>query len=231
MPKGPAFPSTQWSRLLQSRGGADLDVLARTYWGPVRAWLAARFGGNSADTDDLAQEAFAWFLQSGFFDRADPARGRFRGFLKRGLANFAIEQHRRRQAAKRGGGATHHALDAVAEPGDPDVRAPEQALDDQWRRELLERAVARLQDELASNGRALHFAVFRDWFLAGDDALDHGTLAARHGITRTDVGNWLDHGKRRYRALLTELVRETVSDPEALHDELAWLFGPAGGKE
>jgi len=221
----PAFPSTQWSRILLPGGARDLDALARAYWRPIRAWLAARLRCRDADADDLAQEAFAWILATDLFDKADPARGRFRAFLKRSLHNFAVDRVRRVQAQKRGGGATTASLDD--EPADPHARTPDQALDDAWRRELLATAQQRLRRELEDSGRATQWAVFRDHYLAAGDEPDHATLAARHGITRTDVSNWLDRAKRRYRALLRELVADTVTTPDELDAELRWLFGTA----
>lgn len=223
----PAFPSTRWSRILLPAGQRDLDGLARAYWRPIRAYLAARLRCREDDADDLAQDAFAWLLRSGLLDKADPARGRFRGFLKKALANFATEQWRREQAQKRGGCVGLTTFDAAGEPIDPRSHSPEQALDDAWRRELLETARAELQRELESDGHAVRWALFRDYFLTGGDEPDHATLAARHGITRTDVSNWLDHGKKRYRALLRRQVTDTVTSEEELQEELRWLFGAA----
>lgn len=224
----PAFPSTRWSRILAPGGGRDLDALARAYWRPIQSYLAARTRCSADDANDLAQEAFAWLLASGLLDRADPARGRFRGFLKKALANFAAEQWRKANARKRGGAVAIESLDAggaTAEPVDPAGRTPDQVLDDAWRRELLERAQERLRVELEGNGRARHWALFHDRFLTGE--ADYAILAARHGVTRTDVSNWLDHAKRRYRALLRDAVADTVGDEQELQEELRWLFGPA----
>lgn len=222
----PAFPSTRWSRILAPAGEADLDALARAYWRPIRAYLAARAHCSLDDASDLTQEAFAWLMTSGLLAKADPARGRFRGFLKRALANFATEQWRKAQAKKRGGAIAATALDAADELVDRNGRTPDQVLDDEWRRELLATARSQLQRELEGNGRAVHWALFHDWFLAAGEQPDHATLAARHGITRTDVSNWLDHGKRRFRSLLRDLVADTVSSDDELRGELAWLFGP-----
>lgn len=230
------FPSTRWSRILAPGGGRDLDALARAYERPIRAYLAAKLRLDADAAAEATQDAFAWLLATKLLDKADPARGRFRGLLKKALGNFAIERARHAATQKRGGAATHVALDDVGEPVDPRGRTPEQVLDDAWRAELLQQAQRRLQAELEQNDRALHWALFRDWFLddsVGDGAaLDHATLAARHGITRTDVSNWLDHGKRRYRALLHELVADTCTDDAELQQELQWLFGSAtaGGR-
>ncbi len=226
--RGPTFPSTRWSRILLPAGERDLDALARAYAPPIEAWLAKRFARRADDAADLAQDAFAWLLQTKLLDKADPARGRFRGFLKTALARFAIERLRRERATKRGGGAQHASLEDVAELVDHDAQAPDEALDQAWRRELLAKAQSALQHELETGGRAVHWALFRDWYLAEED-LDHATLASRHGISRTDVSNWLDFGKRRYRALLRDIVSDTVSSPEELEEELRWLFGPASG--
>lgn len=227
----PAFPSTRWSRILQPAGSRDLDELARAYWRPIRAWLAARFRLGDDDANDLAQEAFAWLLQTDLLGKADPARGRFRGFLKTALANFANQRRRAERAHKRGGGAVPASLDAADEPADARQRTPDEVLDDAWRAELLATAQQRLQRELEAGGRPVHWALFRDWFLAdGADELDHAALASRHGVSRTAVSNWLDHGKRRYRAILRELVAETVAGDDELQQELRWLFGPAGAK-
>jgi RNA polymerase sigma-70 factor (ECF subfamily) len=225
------FPSTRWSRILAPGGARDLEVLARAYWRPMRSYLAARLRCRDDEADDQVQEAFAWLLATDLLGKADPARGRFRGFLKAALANFATEQWRRAHAQKRGGGAAIGDLDAVAEPADARARSPDDALDLAWRRELLEAAQVRLQAELEAGGRSVHWSLFRERFLGDGEVPDHATLAARHGITRTDVSNWLDHGKRRYRAILRALVADTVASDAELEDELRWLFGsaPPGG--
>ena len=223
-----AFPSTRWSRILVPDGARDLDALAHAYWRPIQAYLKARLRCSETDADDLAQSAFAWMLDTGLLDKADPTRGRFRGFLKRALANFAIEQVRHGDARKRGGGVGHASLDDL-DPVDPTTRTPDQILDDAWRRTLLERAHHDLQRDLEGSGRATYWALFCAFYLAADEPPTHAALAERHAISRTDVSNWLDHAKRRYRAILHGLVAETVSTDADLRAELAWLFGSVGG--
>lgn len=223
----PAFPSTRWSRILSPHGERDLDALTRAYAAPIEAWLARRFRCRDDEARELLQDAFAWLLETRLLDKADPTRGRFRGFLKTSLANFAIERQRRSTAARRGGGAAHESTDVVDELLDPNAKTPEQVLDDAWRRDLVAKAQARLQHDLENSGRAVHWALFRDWYLTDDAAVDHATLAERHGITRTDVSNWLDFAKRRFRTLLREIVADTVTTPDELADELRWLFGDA----
>jgi RNA polymerase sigma factor (sigma-70 family) len=230
------FPSTRWSRILAREEPRDLEALARAYWGPIRAYLAARLRLDDDAAGDLAQEAFAWMFETRFFDRADPDRGRFRGLLKKALTRFAMDHLAKQNAQKRGGGQVHEALDEDRAPADHRIQTPDEALDDAWRRELIERARSLLESELTSSGRLTWYLAFRDYFLdEGPDEPDHAAIAAKYGITKTDVSNWLDHAKRRYRALLRSVVLETVRDEESLREELRWLFGPqeagALGKE
>jgi len=232
-----SFPSTRWSRILPREGARDLEALAREYARPIQAYLAASFRLREEDAADLAQDAFAWILETRFFERADPAKGRFRGFLKKALARFALEQQRKKGAAKRGGGRIHEPIDAASEKADPKAPTPDQVLDEAWRRELCERTLRSIEEELSSEGKRTYWLLFRDWFLdegeAGAD-VDHDTLAARYGITRTDVSNWLDHAKKRYRERLRALVLDTVSGPDELDEEMRWLFsgrGPRGRAE
>lgn len=226
-----AFPSTRWSCILGGADARDLEGLARTYWRPIRAWLAAQMRLRDDDADDVAQEAFAWMLASRFFERADPARGRFRAFLKTALRHFVVQQWRRDRAERRGGDRAHLPLADHVEPVDPHAPEPDAVLDAAWRRDLLQRARDQLAHDLRASGRAAYFALFRDYYLADDDGIDHRTLAERHEISRSDVANWLDYAKRRYRHILRALVRDTVADDEALRAELAWLFGPPGPGE
>ncbi len=228
--RGDSFPSTRWSRILERDGPRDLEALARAYARPIHAWLAARLRLDAEAARDLAQEAFAWMLESRLLDRADPGRGRFRGFLKRALANFALEQLRKQGAVKRGGGRVQEPLDAAAAIADPRAPTPDHVLDEAWRRELLERAQQQLEEELVAGGRHTHYLLFRDFFLddAEGDDVDHATLAERYAITRTDVSNRLAYAKRRYRELLRALMQETVGDEETLQEELRWLFGTDG---
>ncbi len=231
--RGPSFPSTRWSRILPRDGARDLDALARAYSRPIQAYLAASLRLREEDAADLAQDAFAWILETRFFEKADPAKGRFRGFLKKALARFAIEHLRKKGAAKRGGGRVHEPIDSASERPDPKSPTPDQALDEAWRRELLERARQSLEEVLSAEGKRTYYLLFRDYFLdegEGDDDVDYEALAARYAVTRTDVSNWLDHAKKRYRERLRALVLDTVSGAEELEEEMRWLLGTRGSR-
>lgn len=231
---GGLFPQTAWSLIAPQSGAAAevrdraMEHLARSYLEPVHAWFRAVAGPT--DAADLAQEFFLWMIETGFASKADPSRGRFRAFLKTGLRNFHTDAARRARARKRGGGAAPIPLDTpgddalAVDPVDPRPR-PEEALDDAWRTTVVRAALDRTEAALAQDGRARQFAVFRDYFLKEGDATDYRTLAASHGITTTDVSNWLARAKEKYRNELRDVVRETVTDPAELTRELRWLLG------
>lgn len=235
------FPETRWSLVLAGGEGdsrrAALEDLARAYWRPIHGYVVARRRLGAEDALDAAQGFFLWMLTSDFLARADPARGRFRGLVKVALERYLVDQHRAASAERRGGGRALLSLDGAresgAEPADVAGRSPEDVLDDLWRRELLQRALDRLEERLVREGRAKHFALFKEHYVDGQDDGDRSyeALASRHGISRVDVSNWLMRTKGWYRDEVRKAVLETVGDAAQLDAELQWLFdGQRGGE-
>lgn len=234
-----SFPTTRWSRLLADPAADSaaarqaFETLARRYWRPIAAYIRTRWAKSDEDARDAAQEFFLWMLDRGFLAHADPARGRFRGFLKTSLGNFLHDLERKRRTVKRGGNRRVLSLandqgnaDAPLDLPDPAGRSPQALLDDLWRKELLAQAVDSLEAELRDRGKGVTFEVFRDYFLADSDP-DYATVAKRYRITTVDVSNHLSYAKKRYRAHLRLAVLETVQNDDDLRAELAWLFEEA----
>ena len=227
-PKTAAFPSTRWSRLLAAER-EPLEELAAHYWRPVAAYVRARWARTDEDALDATQEFFAWIAGGELLQRADPARGRFRAFLKTALANFVRDLERARRTLRRGGDRAFVPL--AAEDGselelpDPRGRTPEEVLDEAWRAEVVGEALARLGRALAAEDKTVHYEVFRDFYLGEGETVDYASLARRHGISKVDVSNRLMLAKRRFRTELRRVVQETVGGDEDLRAELAWLTG------
>ena len=228
------FPETRWSLVLGGAGtgrAAALEALARAYWRPVYGYARARRRLDHEDALDATQEFFLWMVSSGFLERADPTRGRFRAFVKVALDRFLVDLHRAASSERRGGRASILSLDSDMpvglEPADLDGRSPEDVLDDLWRQELITRALERLERRLTAVGRAKHFALFKDHYVDGrdDGVRSYDTLAARHGVSRVDVSNWLMRTKAWFRDEVRKAVLETVGDANDLGAELRWLFG------
>ena len=103
------FPTTQWSRVILA-GDPDaplakesLAELCNAYWYPLYAYIRRR-GYDPEQAKDLTQDFFARALEKGLFAEADPARGRFRSFLRTVCAHFLANRRDWEHARKRGGG-------------------------------------------------------------------------------------------------------------------------------
>jgi len=232
-----SFPATRWSVVIAGAEGTGrreaLETLARAYWRPVYGFVRARRRLDEEAALDATQDFFLWLVSSDFLARANPERGRFRAFIKVALDRFLIDAHRASHTEKRGGSVRHVPLDldqGVPEPADVDGRSPEDVLDDLWRRELIERALTRLGERLEAEGKGKQFKLFFEHSVAANDAPAPGyeELAARHGISRVDVSNWLVRTKARFREEVRRVILETVADATQLGDEMRWLFEDAG---
>ncbi len=206
------------------------ETLAREYAEPIRAFLRRALGREASAAEELAQDFFAWMLESRLLDKAEPARGSFRAFLKTALRRYVLDADRRARARKRGGAHRNEGLysaDGTArELVDPRAEDPERALDEAWRSELVASALAQVEAKLAADGRNRVFEVFRAYFLDPAPEVDYRAIAERFGIKTTDVSNDLVRAKQLFRQALERRVRETVVDPIELREELAWLLGP-----
>ncbi|MHC5063227.1 MAG: RNA polymerase sigma factor [Planctomycetota bacterium] len=231
--RGPGvFPSTCWSRIVGGEAAdPDWNALAQRYWRPVYGYLRRRWRQSNEDAKDAAQAFFVWMIESGLMAKADPGRGRFRGFVKTSLQNYMVDEARRQKALKRGGGSEIRSMqfddsELLPEISSAEAASPEDVLDAAWRRELVNATLQRLEEEFNQQGQDKYFAVFREYFLSDDSSIDYRQLADRHGINTTQVSNYLRKAKQRYRALLRVSVKETVRSEDDLREELEWLFGP-----
>ena len=229
MHSGSAFLSTQWSMVLAAPDDpAILDTLLRRYLGPIYAYV--RRAGNPRDlAADLTQEFVSQIiLQRGLLDRADPARGRFRIFLKSALSNFLVDQHRRGTTRRHSPAAPPLGglpLDQV-EPSERDD--PGAAFDRQWATTVLSSALSRLEADCESCGQQVHWAAFSAAVL--EPALRHTSAPALDGLARrlsiadpAQVSSMLQTVRRKFRRILREVVEETLADPGLTQDELVNL--------
>ena len=215
---------TLWSQVLgahdanpDARRDAQEALLAR-YGGAVRRYLLASVRDPHV-ASDLVQEFALRFLR-GDFRRADPARGRFRDYLKGALGNLVADHFRRRRASP--GQLPDENLGpadrAEAAAGDPEFRAS-------WRDALLERAWEALAEDERQTDRPLH-TVLR--FRAANPELRSPELAAEVGralgkaVTAAGVRQTLHRARERFADLLLGVVADSL-DPatrERLEEEL-----------
>jgi RNA polymerase sigma-70 factor (ECF subfamily) len=203
---GPAggFRTTRWS-LLRER---DLASLVALYWRPVYL-LIRRKGRPVEDAKDLTQEFFARFIEKDVAGQADPARGRFRSFLRAAVDHFCADARDRDGARKRGGDRAILPLDVeAAERALASDDPPEVQFDREWARAVLQDALRALEAEYAARGQSARFAELRP-VLAGGTAPDRVAL---------------HRARRRFRELVRDRVALTVASRDEVDDEVARLL-------
>jgi RNA polymerase sigma-70 factor (ECF subfamily) len=218
-----SFPSTRWTLVLEasdpaSRGPALQELLAQ-YWLPVYVYLRQK-GASAEDAEELVQELFIELVERDLISRADPQRGRLRGFLKACADQQWMRRREKAGAWKRGGRVRLVALDtAVAErvvATSPD--SAEAACDRAWARQVMDRALSRLLEDAGDRAELLRT------FFGGQVAPSYGEAAARFGMSVPQLKSALHRARVRYRGLLLEEVQDTVQDPSLAEAELAALL-------
>lgn len=235
------FATTHWSDIQAARTAtpehrqAVLGNLAKRYWKPVYCYLRAK-GHQDADARDITQDFFMEVvLGRNLFGQAEPHRGRFRPYLLHSLKNFVRERHRREHARHRlperqvlsidqwvDSDSSRYLAPAVDEP-------PEEVFHRKWATSLLEQVLDRLYAACEESGLSLHLEIFRQRIVR--PALERVApvpleeLARRCGLTPKQVSNRTETVRRRFRRLLLEEVRLTVTDETAAEEELRLLMG------
>ena len=226
------FEPTLWGEVLaagrpeRADSAAALARLCEVYWYPLYAYLRRR-GFDRHEAKDLTQGFFFFLVSKNVMQAADPEKGRFRSFLLGTLKNFLSNESGRQHAGKRGGGVAPVSLDEELAEGryahEPvDHQSPEKLFDRRWALTVLEEAGRRLEDEFAAAGTQKEFAEL-NFFLNSDQGLPYAELAARLHRSEVALRSTVSRMRSRFRALLREVIQETVSDPEQAEAELQHL--------
>ncbi|MEK7865784.1 MAG: sigma-70 family RNA polymerase sigma factor [Planctomycetota bacterium] len=233
------FPSTRWSAIRHGRDAGPLDRrdslerLFRRYWGPVFNYVLRQWGSNHEEAKDLTQEYFLAFYEKDFLAGVSEAKGRFRAFIRASLRNFLLAHRRDAHAKKRspeGGVVSIDALPPGVSPADTSQRSPDEQLDEDWRSAVVDGALERLRAEAVGHGKEWAYDCFvrRDVRPPEEGTPTYEALAQQAGRAVHDVTNALHWARQRFRELMIDEVRDSVSSPEDLEVELRELFGIGG---
>jgi RNA polymerase sigma factor (sigma-70 family) len=227
------FATTRWSVVVAAGGASGndareaLETLCRTYWYPLYVY-ARRRGHARPDAEDLVQGFFAVLLERGSVSAADPQRGRFRTFLLTAFQRCAADEHDRRIAQKRGGGAKTLPIDFddgesrfASEPSHQ--LTPEHEYERRFALALLARALDRVAAERPQDADLLDC-------VGGDgDAKPYAEIAAARGATEGAVKVAVHRLRARYRECLRAEIRETVANDADVDDEIRRLLDVVRG--
>jgi RNA polymerase sigma-70 factor (ECF subfamily) len=210
-----------------------LASFCQAYWYPIYAYVRRR-GHTPEQAQDLTQDFFAYVLDRDLIALADPARGRFRAFLRTVCARLLADHYERQHAAKRGGGRPPVPIDSsdaerryTLEPAHE--LTPERIFDRTWALTLLGRVVERLRREYDDAGRSDRFEELLT-LLTRDPASDsHAEVARRLGTSEGNVRVAAHRLRRRYGLLLREEIAATVGDEAQVDDEIRDLFSALEG--
>lgn len=225
-----AFIATRWSLVARSAGGspsahAALAWLCEAYWEPLLRF-ARRRGLDHHDAQDAVQAFFARLIERGVAAEADPAKGRFRTFLLTAFSHHLSRERAAAQALKRGGGRGV-SIEALGEAGPAAEPLADPEFDRDWARAVLERALARLDDEQTTDRQRRAFALLKRFLSTDGDAQSYAEAGAGLNLGEGAVKVAVHRLRSRFRAALRLEVAETVAEPErpgAVDDELENLF-------
>jgi RNA polymerase sigma factor (sigma-70 family) len=230
---GAGFAATRWSVVLAARnraadpeGYSALEALCQAYWKPLYAYVRRR-GNSPHDAEDLTQAFFARLLEKDYLRAVDRSKGKFRSFLLKALEHFLANEWRNARCQKRGGHCQFVSIDelteqALAQPGSAGV-SPEQFFEQQWATTLLGSVLGKLQQEFAHAGKAELFQRIK-CFLTGEKGVSlYAELATDLGMTEAALKMTVSRTRRRYLEVLRDEIRQTVSRPEEVEEELRAL--------
>jgi hypothetical protein len=205
--------STSWRKL------HDPLRFVMTYGPAVRAYLGALLKDDHA-ADEALQELLLQVTTRGFAT-ADPARGRFRDYLKVVVRNAARRQTRPRR--EQPADADWDAVPAEAESAADGWRT-------EWRRCVLDQALRALERHQREAGRGnLAYTAVR--LSLAHPRADSAELAAKAGeqtgqpLTAEAFRKQLSRARRVFAELIAAEVRQTLDGPTDadVRDELADL--------
>lgn len=224
------FPATEWSLLARATLNGDASAAAalaefcRRYREPVVRFICWR-GIAPADAEDLAQDFMLHVMEKSTLRRADGGRGRFRSFLIGALIRFLRDAHQRRVAQKNGGGQVHLSLDAPEMLNAPPAFPAEEAaaFDREWALRLLQLSLECLRADYERLGRTEQYAVLSQYLPGSVAPPSYEASAARLGLNLAAFKTEVHRLRRRFRERLQREVAATLTLPEEIESEFAYL--------
>jgi DNA-directed RNA polymerase specialized sigma24 family protein len=232
-----SFPTTHRSVIEAVRSG-DATVrrtafgdLAAGYWRPSYHYLRLHWRLAPEEAEDVVQGFFAVAFEKGYIERYDPAKAKFRTFLRTCLDRFVLNTQKAARAEKRGGAAERLSLDfpgaerELAELASSDLRDLDHFFRDEMIRALFGRAVDELRGVCEESGKTAVFRVFECHDLAPAPDVSYANVARALNLTVPQVTNYLHAARRRFREIALGHLRGLCGTDEEFRQEARELFG------
>lgn len=210
----------------------SFEILIAAYWKPVYKHLRLKWNKSNEDAKDLTQGFFAQALEKGYLQNYDPAKARFRTFLRTCLDGYVANENKAAQRQKRGGGALIASLDFETAEGElrqieiADTENVEDYFEKEWLRSLFSLAVETLRSECEAQNRRVHFQLFERYDLDESDApLTYEQLAREFKLSVSSVTNHLALMRRELRRIVLEKLRELTATEEEFDHEAKAVLG------
>ena len=230
----PQFPATKWTVVVRAGSPETglmrrraIEDICRAYWFPLYAFARGR-GASPEDAEDLTQSFFAAVLQTEFFAKAEPERGKLRTYLLTAFTRHLANACRDRNRLKRGGGQTILSIelsDAEQRLMGDGGRSIESLYDKHWALALVDAAMAGLEKDCAARGKSRHFELLRPLLEGEADDGTYQTAAEALRLSITAARMEVYRMRQRYRTELRRAIADTLEDPspEDVEEELREL--------
>ena len=211
----------------RSRSGGRWRPSAGATGTPIFAFCRG-LGNSQEDSADATQAFFQRLIRKDGFSIADRERGKLRTFLLTDLRYFLRDEWVKSRAAKRGGGAPVVSLDVewaerrlqsvMAAPPPPDA-----LFDQEWAANLFRHALDSVENEFAARGKHELFAALKPLATPGGSSEEYDAIRERLDLSTTQMKGAVFRLRQRIRKAVEDALVETISSPEELREELAYL--------
>ncbi len=226
------FPPTRWSLVMGARVGGEeertraVSELCKMYWYPLYAYVRRR-GLSPADAEDATQGFFCELLEKDRVQLFSEEKGRLRAYLLSSVKNYLRDLGKKERAEKRGGGQKVISLDLESaeerysyEP--PEFDTPEKLFEVRWALTILDRVFERVRQEYIRLEKSEAYEALKG-LLAGDGDISFREIGEQLGINEGAARVTLFRMRKLYRRFLEEEISETISEGDALEDEIHYL--------
>jgi RNA polymerase sigma factor (sigma-70 family) len=228
------FTSTHWSMVRAAgdkaspRGSQALTTLCEIYWTPIYSF-ARQLGKNPEEAQDLTQEFFARLLEKNTVQHADRSKGKFRSFLRTCFSNFLADEHRKGQAARRGGGKTVLSIDGDMAERQYSIepfhdKTPEKIFEIQWAKTLLKRVREKLREESAGTIHEQRFNQLERFLPGGKGSVPYADMAADLNMNQVTLKVAVHRLRARFHRVLVDEIADTVEREDQIQEELQYLL-------